>query len=211
MFELNNYYFHGLTNSAKIEDMAKILDVFEKIIISKSLLSKRYQNALFGIKYNKRYMNYNELDYISICSFDNVDNSIKNSYKFFVDNEVFCNIIFLIDKKIENDLLFRKGNYKKMNNEFQVFDRIPFKYIKAIAVNACPIDIEKEFKKLNIENDYFEFYKIIMEEKLAFQLEIENILKLYNVDLPIIDIKSGRILESVTESLSKRKVLTNYF
>lgn len=200
-FDPTNYYFHGLQyfKNSFFKDI--IIQRLSNILKSGYILSRKKQFSTLKIQYLYNN-NWNGNKYISICKKlkeEEITEQENYAYYCYVNNEKVFSIALAISPEIESKLIFRKGIYRRMLGEYQVFNKIPISYIKAVTISCNHIISECDHLIPQSRN-----YSILTSE-------IQKILKIYNADIPLININDGLIMPNIEKSnKSIQKVLKQY-
>lgn len=183
---LDDNYFHFLNGSTLNEEIIEIcLERLELIIKTGFILSRNRQIEVLGdYQQGVSEVNWNGFDNVSICIKTN-HNQYNIAFKEYTDDVLNAFELFSVDNSVciilRNDLL----NYKDVSinkpiyylpGEFQVKNQIPLKYFYGIGVKVNDFDL--------LETDYELIRRIYF------------ILKRYNIELPIINIKNNEKIYS---------------
>ena len=183
---LDDNYFHFLNGSTLNEEIIEIcLERLELIIKTGFILSRNRQIEVLGdYQQGVSEVNWNGFDNVSICIKTN-HNQYNIAFKEYTDDVLNAFELFSVDNSVciilRNDLL----NYKDVSinkpiyylpGEFQVKNQTPLKYFYGIGVKVNDFDL--------LETDYELIRRIYF------------ILKRYNIELPIINIKNNEKIYS---------------
>lgn len=214
--ELKDKYFHSIHSYIETQDrnimLEDILDKIEKIFRCGFILPSKDIVKLYGntISRNK-YTNLNGEDLISISLHNSNPQKLDENYKKQISDyeDAFQNFILqepsiVLNSSIANDLKILKcgGIYL----ERLVAEPISLKYMDAISIFA-PGMLKPFFKEL----PYTEYYNCLNDSSfrritIEYLDRIRELLKIYNYDVPIIDICSGTPYK---ENESYRKYVKN--
>ena len=177
--DLEKYYFHSTRGIEMINNNEMCLKRLESILKSEYILSRKLQKEILNIENKKNFSNWNGEDYISVCKYN------YNDFGIFGDAyTTLCyasGVTIVLDKNMLNHSIVRKDG-KKMLNEIQIKDKISINFIKAIGFHYYDCDIDN-----------------VLVQK------IRELLDIYNIDVPIIDIKNGMIIEKNAKRLTIKK------
>lgn len=157
----------------------------------------------------------------------------KDNHDNAYEEHIPCGISLVLEPSLLDEYEIKQKSWK-MNFEIQILGDIPIKYIKAIAINYSTRRYISEdwdcFEKfLNetingnrgkyfnkyydriqyLRDDFFEGYtpEQIFEKRMKYLYKIKEIIDIYKLNIPIIDLKYGYVISLPDETIQKQKIL----
>ena len=239
MKDVQNYLYHGLTNS---KDLEKIL--CSGYIMTRDSLNHYLSPSEFKRFEEKHSQNWNGRNAVSIaCHPKNVE--LIKKYNITLPSPVFKdednayreyilpNLTLILNPTLLEDFE-RKENSLKMGYEIQILGDIPIDYIKAIGIRTNKFINTFSTKKIyqlqavlnELENSnkgknfvkYYDSTTKLREDFENYTLEqiynksiytnyipnLIELLKKYNLNIPIVDLEYGYLLPS--QEIQKKRI-----
>ena len=199
--DLKDKYFHSIHSYLETEDrnlmLEDILDKMEKIFKCGFILPRKEITKLYGNTISKNiYSNLNGNDFISVSLHSSNPQILDEEYKNTIPDyeDAFQSFILQEPSIVLNGAIQKELKFLKCNGiylERFVAEPIPLKYMDAISVFSIGM-IEPFFRDFSSE----EYHKCIIDSSyrkitIEFLDKIKELLKMYNYNVPIIDICQG--------------------
>lgn len=204
--DLDKVLFHGLTYYEVGNIKIKVgLQRLINIIRAGGILSRRQVYITFGEKHYNKWqkefcrVNWNGLDNVSVCKKSSkLSKKYSEAFKLFVRNS----ISLILDSSLLEDLNINKS-LNLEDGEFQVKNKIDFKYVIGIAVPVLN-PTEVALHKKNVRNCTREQTEEWIKGYYDYCInDIFKILKHYNIELPIYSIDDGNIIKPLNDVLDE--------